>query len=509
MLILAAFGGLMYLRNRLIPRFADDYPFSFIWDGKKHGNLSFGKQRYRRVRTIRELASSQVSHYFTWGGRTVGESLNQLFLMCETKLPFDIVNTAVTAIQLLLCDAIGRGKVKPGSIPSSLMKALAAGYWFSTPDLPVTTLWQTGAMNYSWPGVLQSLFLLPYSLKTENKSLKIPLPAAVLSGLLAGWSNESGGGTACLLSGAALLSAKAAKEDSTWELAGFIAACMGFALLMLSPGNFKRFKIEQEHSDILPEDFSNPGAVPPEYVYRPEMFLHFFNNGFLNTILKLLPLQLPVLLYLLGNDKSSEATKRILALNGASIMVPTLLMFSPEFPERAAYPSVLYSLSAISGAWEHIDPEGLCRRYGRLISAAKKISFAYLGVNVISSILVDADWGGQIRETEEILRERSGEESVTVPQTVVPPVWSALAGDRAIEKEIHEVGRLEENWRDPYNKAIAAYYDIGTVRAGDESEHPYRRKGSIISQLTMPFKRLIKRLREELRLPGIHPFLKK
>ena len=63
LLILAGFGALAYLRNRLIPMFADDYAFSFIWDGKHHGNLAFGKQRYYRVKKSKDLIRSQVSHY--------------------------------------------------------------------------------------------------------------------------------------------------------------------------------------------------------------------------------------------------------------------------------------------------------------------------------------------------------------------------------------------------------------------------------------------------------------
>ena len=55
-LVFAGFGAVIYMSNRLIPKMADDYAFSFIWDGKTNGNLAYGNHRYRRVRTVKDLA---------------------------------------------------------------------------------------------------------------------------------------------------------------------------------------------------------------------------------------------------------------------------------------------------------------------------------------------------------------------------------------------------------------------------------------------------------------------
>ena len=497
--ILASFGVLMYVRTRLIPRYADDYPFSFIWDGKHHGNLAFGDQRYRRVRKGRDLVRSQVSHYLTWSGRTVGESLNQLFLIPKDKHLFDLTNTAVIISQILLSDWIGSQRIRIKSIPASLMKALTMGFWFGTPHLCSTALWQTGAMNYSWPGVLQSLFLLPYSLSGKNRELKVPVWPMVIAGLLAGWSNEAGGGIACLLAGARLFKDARDKRVEKWKVYGFVSACIGYALLMLAPGNFNRFKLEKEYSDILPDDFGKSGSVPSEYVYKPEMFAHFFKSSFIGIILRLLPLQLPVILCLSGADEMEKDERwHIITLEAATLLVPVILMFSPEFPKRAAYPCVIYAMSAMSAAWDRVDMLRLIDReesrseYGGGLQIIEHIMEAYLLINVIASLIVDADWGGQIRDSINMIREGKGEALVTVPQTVVPPVWSAIAGDRAIDKETHEIGRFEENIEDPYNKAAAAYYGVGAVKTTDGSEHSYNRNKTLMAQLYMPLKNILR-----------------
>ena len=501
-LVLSSFGALVYVRNRIIPKFADDYPFSFIWDGKNHGNLTFGKKNYKRIRTMKDLVRSQVSHYLTWSGRTIGEGLNQLLLMEDDKKYFDRANTAMTLLQILMCDWIGHGKIRFKDIPVSLAGSLAVSHWFGTPHLPFTTMWQTGALNYSWPGVLQSAYILPYSMAMEDKELDYPLPAAVISGLLAGWSNEAGGGIACLLSGAQLLYARFMKEDKRWQWCGFVSACIGYALLMLAPGNITRYKWEQEYSDILPDDFSKTGFVPSEFLYKPEMFKHFF-KVYITTVLRLSPASAAVVLGLLsGRERKKEQTLRILALEAASLIVPSILMLSPEFPKHAAYPAVIYALSAMSAAWEHIDHEGLHSGYGKLMSAGKTACAAYLSINLLASLTVDVDWGIQMRESEDIIRAAKGKEEVLVPQTVISPFWSAIAGDRAIDRVTHEIGQYQEDAGDPYNMAAAAYYGVGSVRATSGDEHPYNAPGSPGKQILLPWKRFIRYLKKHHLLFG-------
>ena len=46
--IFISFASLMYFKSRLTPLYADDYPYSFIWDGENNGNLAYGNQKYKR-----------------------------------------------------------------------------------------------------------------------------------------------------------------------------------------------------------------------------------------------------------------------------------------------------------------------------------------------------------------------------------------------------------------------------------------------------------------------------
>ena len=497
LLTLATFGGLMYIRNRLIPLFGDDYPWSFVWDGERHGNLAFGDQRYEKVKTAKDLVRSQVSHYKTWSGRTVAETLNQLFLRTEDKRWFNIVNTAVPVLQLLVSDWIGQGRIRLKGISPSLMKALSAGYWFGTPHLSATALWQTGATNYSWAGLLQNLFVLPYSIAARDKSFKLPVPLAVFSGLMAGWSAEAGAGAACLLSGAGFFFAKMENKDKPWQWAGFISACTGLALLILAPGNSYRYYVETYFNDAMPTDFSDPGHVPKKYLYKPEMFKHFFLHSYVPVLSRLLPLQIPVILYFLqGRPGGKDVTYRILALSGTALLIPSVMMLSPEFPPRAAYSSVTYALAAMAASYEHLDLKTLNEKYGGLISFAKGFAYTYLGINIAASLIVDADWGGQLKDTEALLKSHTKDETAVVPQTVVPPLWSAIAGDRAVDRPSHEFMCIEEDPKGIYNKAVAAYYGIGSVKATSGKEHPYNGRKALSAQLKFPVRYIRKKLRK-------------
>ena len=42
--VFAAFGGLMYVKGRILPKYADDYPYSYKWD-PGYGNLTEADQK--------------------------------------------------------------------------------------------------------------------------------------------------------------------------------------------------------------------------------------------------------------------------------------------------------------------------------------------------------------------------------------------------------------------------------------------------------------------------------
>ena len=497
LMVLAGFGALMYLKNRILPKYADDYAFSFVWDGKHHGNLAYGEQEYKRVRNAKDLTKSQVSHYLTWSGRTVAETLNQLLQMNDDKKLYDRINTGVILAQLLVCAAAGREKRENRPFSASLLALLAAGHWFGTPYNVSTEFWMTGATNYSWPGLLQSLFLLPYGRGYNDIKHKEFAPLIAASGLLAGWSNEAGGGICVLLSGLSYLRTRRKGGNSGWMLAGFAGACLGYGLLMLAPGNFKRFKVEKEYSDILSIEYEGGGCVEPPDIYTPRMFASHFANGFLPVMLKQLPLQLPVVLYLMQGNGGRKGNNGYLAcLELAGTLVPALLMLSPQFPVRAAYVSVLFSMTAASYAWEHLDPEFL-KAVGKPVKGIAIIEAGAFAINYLASLVADSDIYCEIHDQLETLIAHKDEEMIVLPNVSVSDFWSRLAGDRSLKADLLQATWLDANSEDPYNKAVAAFYGTGSISVRPVSEHPYEAKGKEAQnyKIFKPLKSFIRRMK--------------
>lgn len=500
--VLASFGAVMYLKNRLMPKYADDYPYSFIWEGEEHGNLCMGNHQYRRVRNVPDLLKSQISHYKTWDGRTIAESLVQLFLMPDRKKTFDAANTAVMLSQLLICAQLGRSSRKPGIPAAGKAALLAAGFWTCTPHLAGSVFWLTGSMNYLWVGVLQSVYVLQYSRRFKDPSYKIPTGIAALLGLLAGWSTETGAGAAMMLSSMGLLYSMIRRESDAWMKAGVLGCMAGMLLLLLSPGNRIKMDLERDYSDTLPADMEDraPGYVPDEYLYTPVMFKAYFMEGFLPTVLRLLPLQIPVLAYYFNRQcRTGEGDMYIAALEAAGLAVPTVMMLSPEYPLRSTYPSVIYMLGAALYALNETGTEVYPYNtawFRKCMTGAA----VYLVINIISSLIVDGDYYCQMEDQIAMLKSEGRDREAVLPLVDPPPVYSFLAGNRSIDI-YNSMGLGGEMTEDPYNEATAAYFGTGSYRVDYESDHPYFEKGfkGMVFQLTQPLKHFARRIKDLLR----------
>lgn len=500
----AAFGGIIYLKNRLLPKYADDYPYSFIWEGDEHGNLAFGNHRYKRVRTVKDLVRSQISHYKTWDGRTVAESLVQAFLIPDKKKYFDVANTAVLMSQIAICSNLAgsRAKDKLPAHVKALM--LTSGFWACAPHLIASCFWLTGSMNYLWVGVAQSAYVLQYSRKFHDPSYSIPAPLAAFMGLMAGWSTETGAGAALMLSSMGLFYSWLRRDAKPWMVAGVAGCLSGMLLLLLAPGNRVKFSIEKDFSDTLPKDLTErlPGYVPEEYLYTPYMFKAYFKEGFLPTVLKELPLQLPVLVYLFTKKShTKEASLYIAAMEAAALAVPAVMLLSPEYPLRSTYPSVIYLLSASVYALEQtgVDILPYSSKYFKWI----KLSAGFaLAVNVAASLITDADFFCQMEDQLRELKNEGKDKELTFCCIMPPPFYSFLAGDRSID-EYNCMGLGGESY-DPYNKATAAYYGVRDYTVDYELDHPYEEKGmkGIIRQLIQPAQHFVRRIKEVIYNPG-------
>ena len=474
--VFASFGAVMYLKNRLLPMYADDYPYAFIWDGENNGNLAFGNQKYIKVKNLKNLIQSQISHYKTWDGRTLAESLVQISLIPEDKKYFDRLNTLMLLLQPWLSASIAKGKpVNPLSLSPKEALLLTAGFFGCAPHLSATCFWITGAMNYLWMGILQSLFVLPYSMHYHGNKVSLPGALSFLSGLLSGWSTETGAGASLLFASMETLHALKSKKYEAFMGWGLAGAVLGLLLLIMAPGNRRKLETEYDFSHTTPDDLmSLPGYVSEEYLYTPVMFMKWFKEGFLTTILRELPLQLPVIAYFLKGKRDHKTDIYIAGLETVIFAIPSVMMLSPEYPRRATYASIIYLLAAALIAANRLDipPFAMWSSRAKCLGISAAAAYALW---VLSSLIVDADVRDQIEKQIRFIKVNIDKPLVRVKDILVPPFYEAIAGDRSITWDT-TMGIGMDSADNPYNKAAAAYLGANRIECDQGGDHVYELK---------------------------------
>ncbi|MBR1580927.1 MAG: hypothetical protein IJ668_10645 [Selenomonadaceae bacterium] len=412
---------IFFVRNCLLPLAADDYSYAFVWDGAGRGNILEGvPDTIERVDSIGDLIASQWSHYMTWGGRTPAHTLIQLFVWLGKPL-FDVLNTAMFVALIVLIARLADVRL---TLRNLLWITL--GLWVATPEWISTMEWLTGACNYLWMGVVQLLFLKFFS-TSINRLIMIPL------GLMAGWSNEAGGLATLFIAVALMIGQQ--KIRSAHRI-GLLSFALGYALLILAPGNFNRLALTQPN-------FSLTTAVLVEHL-----------SPFVEVISQQLLLLVPLVIVFSRRGASSS----IKIFTAAGLLVPTVMMFSPAFPLRSCFMSTIFLLIASTAALDrlNIDP----KKYFKPLIA---IGIVW-ALSVAGSLYSDISIRRQMDHRFELINELSAEPLLKVPP--LNPTWrlEKILGLRIFGSAAMSIGgELSDNPREGHNVTFAKYHGIKAI----------------------------------------------
>ncbi len=420
-IIFAAFLGIFFLRNLLMPIIADDYAYAFIWDGDGLGNLLDGidANRLERVESFSDILYSQWQHYFTWGGRTIAHIFVQFFVW-QGKIFFDVANVLVFAALVLLIFKVGTG-LTLREMNKTYMAFILAGIYFCAPSPIITTVWLTGACNYLWMCTLEILFLLPFTLKYWQPKKQFLIPtSSFLIALLAGWSIEPGAVATISVASLFVIYFWWKKNLESWMKVGLLFAVIGFAFLMLSPGNIHRLELTNLYE---PDDI-----VPPDAQFTPQMFLTNFVIGFLPIFLREAILFLPIIIYFARGKISPVVARFILTFAGASILVLLVMMFSPEFPERAGFPSTIFLLIGSLASLKEILPsvENFFRRRLKLVA----VFAAIWSLSLLGCLGVEYNLHCQLQARDEFIAAHKNDDLITVKPLDIPDLSETFLGTR-------------------------------------------------------------------------------
>ncbi len=457
-IIFAVFLGIFFLRNLSLPIIADDYAYAFIWDGDGLGNLLNGidANRLQRVESFSDILYSQWQHYFTWGGRTIAHIFVQFFVW-QGRIFFDVANIFVFAALVLLIFKVGTG-LTLREMNKTYMAFILAGIYFCTPSLIITTVWLTGACNYLWMCTLEILFLLPFALKYWQPKKQFLIPnftfLIALAALMAGWSIEPGAVATISVASLFVIYFWRKKNLELWMKVGFLFLLIGFALLMLSPGNFHRLEITNAYE---PDDI-----VPPDAQWTPQMFLTNFVVGFLPVFLREAILFVPIIIYFARGKISPVVARFILTFAGASILILLVMLCSPEFPQRAGFPSTIFLLIGSLAALKEILPsvENFFRRRLKLVA----ILAAFWSLSLLGCLVVEYDLHCQLQARNEFIAAHKNDDLITVKPLEIPDLAEKFLGTRTWNNmTLYWGGDIEPNTKGNRGITFARYHGLKKI----------------------------------------------
>ncbi|SDC00165.1 hypothetical protein SAMN04487864_101382 [Succiniclasticum ruminis] len=277
----------MLIVNMMTPLLSDDYFVAFVWPEGVGINGTLPTDA-RKVSSLSDVLESLKVYYFVWGGRIPGQSFITIFSWWG-KVFFNFVNAFMTVLLIAEIYWITHeGKISLNFIPAYVMWIFFALWSFNAAFVD-TFLWLAGSCDYLWLMVLILAFLLPYIQDYYNpavhkqRSIIFTLGIFVL-GILAGCSREN---AICwvilaLLYWFYLCWGKTKLQE--WKVLGLIGLCIGYTLLVLSPGSLSRLTLLNKlvDSKVLFSLPTGPKLTEVIIIITFHVFLwHFIVNFFL------------------------------------------------------------------------------------------------------------------------------------------------------------------------------------------------------------------------------------
>lgn len=434
----------MLLLESLAFRFmGDDYIYSFMWEG--HSMYVPLSENARRIDSFSDILASGYSYYMTWGGRVIAQMLAMFFLWIGRPW----FNLAMAAGIILLLFSIQwiahEGRITLTLRPFDILITFLC-FWSFNINFPGTIVWIDGACNYFFPLLAVILFLLPYIhryfMEDESRKSGYFIPLMFILGVLAGDSNEN---TICWIGLSGLLYLvhyRKRKKLESWMAAGMAGLVIGYGLLMLSPGNVLRMKESGETFQFLFLDMNHLRSLGFCFLVQSFLWMYLWMAYRRRKYLEM--------------KKYGRHIHLASWFAVMSMLFNLIMLFSPESPFRAAFPSLIFLMTAVMLIHRvtQLSEKNIVK--AKVCSVLSLLWILYFCFTFSTSVVLYYNqhmyMGNIIRQAESL----SGKNQV-LKVTGEPDVlkkWVLLTGMHAfnspVEKDVN-------HWR---NVAFARYYDI-------------------------------------------------
>ncbi len=446
-----------YFLNSITPMsFGDDYVYSFIWEG--HSLYEPLSENAVRISSWNNLVASQIFHYFTWSGRIVNHTLAQLFLWFG-KSVFNVCNAFVSVFlmaEIYWCSHKGVISLKA---KTRVLCGIFFALWAFTPKFGDVFLWLDGACNYLWTIVLLIGFVLPYIRKYYLFSEKTHDGVLfnlfmLLLGLAAGCTNEN---TVCwVIPILVFFVYKAWKmgKHERWLYFGVTGLIVGYALLLFAPGNLARLIAENSSYNWLTWKGvkGNIALLFLLFTYYQVFLWYFIMRSLYN---------------LSGRSKDNiELSKELLLikiLSAVSFCMTFIMLFSPNFPPRSAFPGTVLLIIAVCILFRTQEEYEISLIKKSAIRFLCVVGIIYFVITAASTIYGSYYNYNQIKELISFVKSSNYAKVNVIEVKSLRPlndndIVSRVSGFHLMNVEMSD---NEKDWR---NVAFSRYYGIKGIR---------------------------------------------
>lgn len=313
--------------------------------------------------------------------------------------------------------------------------------WAFTPELGQDIFWLSGAVNYLLPMLPIMGLICIYRCHFEKPFSSDKIPRCIIItiiGILAGWSLENSGITVPVIAGLyMLLYRKHNRKIPKWAICGFIGAVLGYAALIIAPGNFKRRDIEIQSVSL---------SLPFKLAVITYYWIIF--AGVLTAVF------IAASIICIRKGKKTQLWQGLI-FAVAALVSAYCMIAAPSSPERTWFITIALMTAADGILLKAVIPETGHTSIKAVFCAAALI---ILGTMAADTMLASYDIRNQFAERKQIILEEKSE-GKTVIEIPVYSLKYPFKANRYALYGLYDV-ELGENAPNSFNKAIADYYGV-------------------------------------------------
>ena len=401
-----------------------------------------------------DLFVQEYEHYMDHTGRSVAHFLLRIFLYIGNKGVFNIAAGAVfVALSLCIYQCVDFKKEYDIRVYIGILILM----WLFDPAISNNVFWETGACNYLFTAAIMfayiTLFRKAYK---EDKAGSVGFIAGMfVIGLLAGWCNEnSSGGVIFIVLLLMLLKwreGKSFKAIKPWMVSGLIGNLIGFAILLLSPGNRSRAAAAEEaHTGLL------------AFAARALRVTLILKENYLVLILVFVVIAIAIIYRAGSKERFVPAASNMLFFGLAFLVTSYALVAVPDSQLRTYYCASLFLMTGIANGFSWMVNKGFSEDLLQIVATSLITVFSVLFL--FSYIENGANLARIKREFDErdaYLTEAAKGEEMFVLAPMLRPDWD----NRYSMAYVSDICEDKENWLNlSYAKHYGVWYVIGVDR---------------------------------------------